>query len=206
MRCVDSLPIFREIDRLQSLALLNHDDDDLIPMPPDEIEQKPVSNSMSSSMSTMRTPATESIAFSSSPSTDENSAKQSDSTIDWQKVNETTPSTRVTLKAKAPLKVSQGNTTPTTPATPATPTPQDKVSLYKRKLFDTPERPNISKKKYTLSDVYERLNGRKPTSAHFAEADTMALLCCARMLGNQFVELAERESRLFSEVKELGTR
>lgn len=181
------------------MALLNHDDDDLLPMPLDEIEQKQISNSTS----TLRVPATESVAFSSSPITDEISVKQSDLTFDWQKANETTPSTRVTLKAKAP-KVPQGSTTPRTPATP---TPLGKAtSLFKRKLFDTPEQPNISKKKYTLSDVYERLHGRKPHSAHYAEADTMSLLLCVRTLGDQFIELAERDSRLFSDVKELGVR
>lgn len=180
---------------MQSIALLN--DDDLLPMPPDEIEQEPISNCVR---------VTEPVAFSSNPSTDKTSVQQSDLPFDRQKANETTPSTRVTLKATAPLKVSQGNSTPRTPATA---TPLGKAtSVFKRKLFDTAERPNgkQKEKKYTLSDVYERLHGRKPSSSHYAEADTMALLCCVRKMGDQFIELAERDSRLFSEVKEIGTR
>lgn len=181
------------------MALLNHDDDDLLPMPLDETEQ----NAINSSVSILHVPASESVAL--SPSTDEAPVKQSNSVIDWQKTNETTPSTRVTLKAKAPLKVSQGYSTPRTPAT-QTPTPLGKAApLFKRKLFDTSECSNIAKKKYTLSDVYQRLHGRKPASAHYAEADTIALLSCVRIVGVQFIELAERDSRLFSDVKELGT-
>lgn len=202
MRCVDSLPIFREIDRLQSLSVLTHDDDDLIPMPPDEIEEQEPN---SSSMSTPHVSDTESVALSPTKSAyeTETTVPPLDSTFDWQKANETTPTSRVILKAKAPIKALEAKLTPKTQVTP---TSLEKPSLlFKRKLFDAAKSPNISKKKYTLCDVYERLHGKIPAVAHFAEADTMALLFCARTLGDEFIELAERYSRFFSDVKELGT-
>lgn len=54
---------------------------------------------------------------------------------------------------------------------------------------------------YKLEDIYKRLHGCVPKTAHNAEADTIHLLLCAIAMKNQFVQLADSMATKFINVK-----
>lgn len=152
---------------------------------------------------------------------------------DWQKINETTPKRKITVKINKNLKEFNQNNynnsdnneiTPTTTLLEkASTTKQDYKS--RKKLFssslttasDKSPIKNANSKKlsstnlksrpnYKLSTIYERLYGKKPDVMHHAEDDVITLQKVAAFYGEVFVQYADENAIKFSDVKSGGFR
>ncbi|VEN45237.1 unnamed protein product [Callosobruchus maculatus] len=58
---------------------------------------------------------------------------------------------------------------------------------------------------FKLSDVYTRLTNKQPENQHHAEADVQMLIECAAILGDKFVDWANRNARKFSDVPAMSS-
>lgn len=64
-------------------------------------------------------------------------------------------------------------------------------------LKSPPKSPRIS---YKLEEIFKRLHGCVPKTAHNAEADTIHLLLCAVAIKDQFVQMADSMATKFIDV------
>lgn len=58
-----------------------------------------------------------------------------------------------------------------------------------------------SRLSFKLTEIYKRLYGNEPESAHNAEADTMHLMSCCIAIKNDFVKMADSMAVKFVDVK-----
>lgn len=117
--------------------------------------------------------------------------EESDTKIDMQKLNETTPKSSKTISKNYSRSLDL--------------TPQRPINVKKRsrkELF--PAGDSTPKKSFSLINIHERMFGEVPPISHYAEADTISLIKCATEKSEKFVEICEASATLFCDVKPLS--
>lgn len=113
-----------------------------------------------------------------------------------KKINETTPVRRPQQTDRVPLRRKSTNSPHTTPAKSDNQLNMSKaIGARKRLPFSENIQPLINCR---LGTVYKYLTGRILENAHMAENDAIALLECAVILGDQFIQWTDGNKRLFN--------
>nr|CAH7728705.1 unnamed protein product [Callosobruchus chinensis] len=97
--------------------------------------------------------------------------------VQAQKLNETTPQKQI-IRDYSPMK--------------------------KLKVLNAKKQLNFGAS-FKLSDVYTRLTNKQPETQHHAEADVQMLIECAAVLGDEFVDWANKNARKFSDVPAMSS-
>ncbi|XP_062550734.1 uncharacterized protein LOC134215597 [Armigeres subalbatus] len=177
--CIDSLPLFQALEHAR------------------EEKQKAVQENADNELADLElTALTAMEELEGSPST----------LSQMQKLNETTP--QKTKNAENWKKALRSYLDVTPSQDKGTDEEHGKVTSLprsKRQLFpdesgenstdvavpSTPRSNSLTKKRYRLCDVHERLLGQPPKMSHYAECDVKAMLKCAIVEGQHFVTYAE---------------
>lgn len=121
---------------------------------------------------------------------------------DVQKINETTPSRGISKFQKSPKSshdLPKSSRCLFSNSIQTSTTVIDKPKIYNNSTKNLQLNNSTKKLSYKLTDIFERLHHHSPVTAHNAEADTLHLLKCAIAINEQFVRLADRGARKFSE-------
>lgn len=109
--------------------------------------------------------------------------------IDVQRANESTPS-RGSSKFKSSSKLNHERSNVARCLFP----------VNSSEKIDNAKKPPKNRISFKLTDIYERLHGHQPETAHNAEADTIHLLKCAIAINDSFVQLADSLAVKFNDI------
>lgn len=130
-------------------------------------------------------------------------SEESESGIDIQKLNETTPK-RIKPIPTNPFRTSIKSEELTTPQKSIS-NRKRSIPSSRRSLFPSANSAvSTPKKSFTLINIHQRMFGEVPPISHFAEADTISLIKCAAEKKEKFVEFCEANAKLFCDVKPLS--
>nr|CAI5863829.1 unnamed protein product [Callosobruchus analis] len=81
---------------------------------------------------------------------------------------------------------------------------RDHSSAKKLKVWSARKQLNFGAS-FKLSDVYTRLTNKQPENHHHAEADVQMLIECAAVLGDEFVDWANKNATKFSDIPAMSS-
>lgn len=121
---------------------------------------------------------------------------RSETLSQMQMVNDSTQATNLSLDV-----VTLDQTSEITEQTKRAPRLKRKLSRTGGETSNSSSGGQVTRKKFRLCDVYERLQGVPPKISQYAECDVEALLKCAIAEGPAFVAYAEKHSVLFKDLR-----